>query len=1244
MIELLPINDFLIQPAKKLLLVIVLLPLCIFFSGVAHANRLSTAASTPAISGELKKWHKITLTFDGPESSETGAANPFLDYRLNVTFRNGSATYVVPGYFAADGEAAETSATSGNKWRVHFAPDREGTWTYQVSFRKGNQVAISDQPNAGNSVAFDGESGEFMVGPTDKSGSDLRAKGRLQYVGKRYLRFKETGKYFIKAGADAPENFLAYADFDGTQQKDGNKDNLIKEWNAHVRDWKSSDPAWQNGKGKGMIGALNYLASKEMNVFSFLTMNIGGDDQNVFPYVKYNNTKANAPITDRLQFDCSKLDQWEIVFEHADKLGLYLHFKLQETENERLLDKGKLGVERKLYYREIIARFGHHLALNWNLSEESNIWKEMEDPDNLYVKSYTRYFTDQDPYHHHVVIHTYPDERKDMVYPTLLGNASALTGCSLQTPYNEVHQDTKKWLKASENAGKVWVVANDEQGSADKGVTPDGGGNNHDAIRKNVLWGNLMAGGAGVEYYFGYEYEHSDLTCEDWRSRDAMWDYTRYAVEFFREYVPFQEMSNENVLIGNTNDTNDRYCFAKKGEIYLIYLAQGGTATIDLDGYPGNYSVQWFNPRQGGALVSGTITQLTASGSVGNAPYETDQDWVVLLQNNGGGTPAPAPPTISISSPAEGETWQEDTARTITAQISGTTQTVTSVNFFANGALLGTDKHGQDGWNFIWNNAVAGNYAVQAEANTEAGNSYFSQKVYVSVTEKVTEEENVLKIEQLVLVNAESNQDIAEFNPLTEGAVINFKALGTDKLSIGAYPTEGATGSVQFIMDDEEIQVENVAPYAIGGDTNGDFNPWIPTLGAHTLTVIPYTGRKKSGDPGEALTVNFRVIDEAVAIETPTGLHAQITSDNKVEISWADQSDNETGFVVEKSRLPDTDFIVLNEVGENVIHCLQHHVVPGQTLYYRVKAINSDVSSAYSAVVSLTIPVVPVPPAPPAPPSPVSEFIIEAEDMNFELFRLKELPYASNSMMIEIGPESPRLAMAHATFNGISGKYAVEIAYLDETDGQSQLMVKIAGDTLRQWTLDQDLYTVGYGERGLVHKAVAAEWIIANGDEILLEGIKHKGERVVIDYLKFTQIKERVNLGGDHIYPVTPPNPAESFAKRTADTTSQQSAKTVTESESPEKAIEIISATGSFELDTVLEINVYPNPVADVLQVTAPQAGAYYLYDMQGRIAKEGDIQPAVNYLEVYAIPAGIYYLRISNGNTTVTKKIMIKH
>ena len=112
---------------------------------VADQFSMASQQAKPEISGELKKWHKVTLTFDGPFTSETDKWNPFMNYRLNVVFthKKSGKSFTVPGYFAADGNAAESSAVEGNKWRVHFAPDETGTWEYVVDFRKGRFSAVS---------------------------------------------------------------------------------------------------------------------------------------------------------------------------------------------------------------------------------------------------------------------------------------------------------------------------------------------------------------------------------------------------------------------------------------------------------------------------------------------------------------------------------------------------------------------------------------------------------------------------------------------------------------------------------------------------------------------------------------------------------------------------------------------------------------------------------------------------------------------------------------------------------------------------------------------------------------------------------------------------------------------------------------------------------------------------------------------------------------------------------------------
>ena len=188
-------------------------------------------ASVVRISGELKQWHKVTLTVDGPFANESDTdPNPFTDYCFVVqcVHESGVPTYTIPGYFAADGNAANSSAEQGNKWRAHLSPDKPGKWHYKVSFTRGKQVAVSNTEGM-RIDGIDGLTGSFSIAGTDKTGRDLRAKGRLQYVGKHYLQFAGTKEYFLKAGPDAPENLLGYADFDGTRS---NKSRQAREGEA----------------------------------------------------------------------------------------------------------------------------------------------------------------------------------------------------------------------------------------------------------------------------------------------------------------------------------------------------------------------------------------------------------------------------------------------------------------------------------------------------------------------------------------------------------------------------------------------------------------------------------------------------------------------------------------------------------------------------------------------------------------------------------------------------------------------------------------------------------------------------------------------------------------------------------------------------------------------------------------------------------------------------------------------------
>ncbi len=560
------------------------------------------AGPAPNVSGEKRLWHKITLTFDGPGTDEQNTVNPFADYRLDVIFTNGDQEFVAPGYYAADGDAAESGADSGPKWRVHFMPTATGTWHYTAFFRSGEKIAqvlLPDQKPVWQSR------GTLDIADTDKNGPDFRARGLLQYVGKHHLRFAGSGEYFLKGGADSPENFLGYVDFDQTPKGE-------HRYEPHLKDWRPGDPTWRDGKGKGMIGALNYLASKGMNSVYFLTMNVNGDGKDVWPWTSE---------MERVRYDCSKLDQWEVVFSHMDRLGLMLHVITQETENDQLLDAGNLGPQRILYYRELIARFGHHPALVWNLGEENS----NTDAQRM---TFAAFFDMMDPYDHPVVCHSRPGDRTN-VYPELLGYPY-FEGPSLQT--NRAHRDAVKWREQSAEAGRPWFVCNDESGPAQEGVKPDSMDPNHDEPRIELLWGNLMGGGAGVEWYFGYRLPHNDLNCEDWRSRDRMWDQTRFALEFFQVYLPFWEMQPMDQLVKG-RPANGPWCLGKPGEIYVVYIHRASQLPpLDLSGVEGTFSVHWFDPDKGGELRVGAVDKINGGekANLGQAPDEGD--WAVLIR------------------------------------------------------------------------------------------------------------------------------------------------------------------------------------------------------------------------------------------------------------------------------------------------------------------------------------------------------------------------------------------------------------------------------------------------------------------------------------------------------------------------------------------------------------------------------------------------------------------------------------
>lgn len=594
----------------------------------------ANASNEEKITSDLpvyQQWHSVTLDFEGPDTSEQDADNPFLNYRLIVTFTQDGREYPIRGYYAADGQAAASGADAGNIWQVKFRAPETGRWQYRARLERGEQIAL--RTGAGDSVPLDNATGTFMVEASDKKAPDFRALGRLS-VNDGYFYFPDTDQYWLKGGSNSPENFLAYEGFDGTyriaasaREGEASANSELHQYESHRQDWQPGDPTLRGDTGKSIFGAVNYLAEKGMNAIYLLTMNIEGDGKDVWPYT--------SP-EDFTRFDVSRLAQWEQLFQHMQNKGILIHLVTQETENERLLDDGDVGPMRTLYYQELIARFGHHLGLIWNLGEE-NGYAEWSPPaqNTEQRKAMIRFFEQADPYQNPVVLHTHAEiNTREPVLEPLLG-IEGLDGLSLQAHDRQhAHQVVMKWKERSEQAGQRWLITMDEIGMWHTGADTDENDPGHPSLRGDVLWGTLLSGAAGVEWYFGAHNPHNDLTSEDWRKRDELWSLTRHAMTFFRAYLPWWDMAPAHDLLAR----DGAFCLARHDDIYALYFPTDTEQyQIDLSGLSNDFEVHWYNPVSGGDLSSGSVTKVEggAKVSLGNPPGRATEDWVVLLRKTG---------------------------------------------------------------------------------------------------------------------------------------------------------------------------------------------------------------------------------------------------------------------------------------------------------------------------------------------------------------------------------------------------------------------------------------------------------------------------------------------------------------------------------------------------------------------------------------------------------------------------------
>ena len=156
---------------------------------------------------------------------------------------------------------------------------------------------------------------------------------------------------------------------------------------------------------------------------------------------------------------------------------------------------------------------------------------------------------------------------------------------------------------------------------------------------------------------------------------------------------------------------------------------------------------------------------------------------------------------------------------------------------------------------------------------------------------------------------------------------------------------------------------------AISTDSGGSYRIYVASGWSGTVTpsysdyVFTPASRPYPGVTSDQTSQDYTHVPPPVA---PSNLSAGAVSSSEINISWADNSNNETGFRIERKTGAGGAYGQIAAVGQNTMAYPDTGLSSGTTYYYRVLAYNDSGDSTYSNEASATTAIIVVPPAGPS--------------------------------------------------------------------------------------------------------------------------------------------------------------------------------------------------------------------------------------------------------------------------------------
>ncbi|PTX41599.1 putative secreted protein (Por secretion system target), partial [Christiangramia gaetbulicola] len=282
-------------------------------------------------------------------------------------------------------------------------------------------------------------------------------------------------------------------------------------------------------------------------------------------------------------------------------------------------------------------------------------------------------------------------------------------------------------------------------------------------------------------------------------------------------------------------------------------------------------------------------------------------------------------PAVAITTPLNNEVFTSPADIVITADVTDTDGTVTSVEFFEGTNSLGIDTDGTDGWSVTWNGVTTGSYTLTAVATDNDLETTTSEIINITV-----EAPNQLPT---VAITTPLNNEV-----FTSPADIAITADATDP--------DGNVNSVEFFEGTNSLGIDSDGTDGWSVTWNG------VTTGSYALTAVA-TDNDLETTTSESINITVEAPNQLPAVAITSPLNNEVFTSPTDIVITADATDPD-GTVTSVEFFEGTNSLGIDTDGTDGWNVTWNGVTTGSYALTAV-ATDNDLETITSEIINITV-------------------------------------------------------------------------------------------------------------------------------------------------------------------------------------------------------------------------------------------------------------------------------------------------